>query len=187
LPTRAAPCTPLSTPPGKSLRRSRNSLNTVPRYINATGKTFDALLAETKHITAGGGTSIGCALNYALVNSLDADGIAIVSDGEELNPPFFRIVYPQYSKKFDKTAPVYFYQVRGGDSVDWVSGMTSNGHEVTVFDLRDSVDYYSLPNIIQTMRANRYALVDEVLATPLLTVNDVFHRKENIKYAGSVA
>jgi hypothetical protein len=52
--------------------------------------------------------------------------------------------------------------------------MLKAGLDMQTFDLRDSsVDYYSLPNMLATMRAGKYALLEEVMATPLLTLDKV--------------
>jgi hypothetical protein len=45
------------------------------------------------------------------------------------------------------------------------------------FDIRGGVDYYSLPNLASTMRTKTYGLVDEIMATPLLSLNDVLKGK----------
>jgi hypothetical protein len=47
------------------------------------------------------------------------------------------------------------------------------------FDLRDGkTDYYSIPNLVQTMRSNQYSLVDEIMATPLLSLSEVLKDAE---------
>jgi hypothetical protein len=52
--------------------------------------------------------------------------------------------------------------------------MQRAGIEMTTFDLRGSkLDYYSIPNTVKTLRSNQYSLVEEILSTPLLTLNDV--------------
>jgi hypothetical protein len=51
--------------------------------------------------------------------------------------------------------------------------MQQSGLDMQVFDLTGGVDYYSLPNLIQTMRTNRYSLVDEIMSTKLLKLADV--------------
>ena len=46
------------------------------------------------------------------------------------------------------------------------------------FDLRRTgVDYYSLPNLVQTMRSNRYSLIDEIMQVPLLTLAEVLKKR----------
>jgi hypothetical protein len=40
------------------------------------------------------------------------------------------------------------------------------------------IDHYALPNLIKTLRTSKFTLLDEIMATPLLTLSDVFKRKE---------
>jgi hypothetical protein len=47
------------------------------------------------------------------------------------------------------------------------------------FDMKHGqIDYYSLPNIITTLRTNKYSMVDEIMGVPLLKMADAL-RKEN--------
>jgi hypothetical protein len=147
--------------------------DTSPRYIDATGKTYDQLLAETRRIEAGGDTSLGCALLYAMERNLEIDGIAIVSDGAENTPPIFAFEYQKLCAKIGKEVPVYLYWTHGQDTRTLQGSMLAGRFDLQVFDVRRTmVDYYSLPNLIETMRANRYSLVDEIMATKLLTVEE---------------
>lgn len=143
-----------------------------------TGKSLDWINETTKHIAANGGTSIGCGLQRMLDSSAEVDGIAVVSDAAENSSPWFADVYKKYSEKYDKEVPVYLYRTvnksnYGGD-VDLKVSMDRSHFDIQEFDLTKSVDYYSLPNLIKTMRTNRYSLIDEILATPLLTLQDVY-------------
>lgn len=153
--------------------------DTSPRAVNVTGKEYDAILAETKLIRAGGGTSIGCGLDWALKNEVEVDGVAVVSDGAENTPPMFADVLRRYQEKHGKEVPVYLYWMPchqpgwSNDPGAMAAGMARAGLPLEVFDLRAGVDYYSLPNLAKTMRANRYSLVDEIMATPLLRTEDV--------------
>lgn len=150
----------------------------APRHVDATGKTYEQLLEMTKHVTAGGGTSIGCGLEWALERGIEIDGIAIVSDAAENNLPLFVNVYQFYSRKYDKQVPVYLYRMEPGTRAlqdrDLAETMRLAKFDMQEFDLRGGVDYYSMPNIVATMRSNRYSLVDEIMATPLLTLDKVF-------------
>lgn len=144
--------------------------DTSPRYINATGKSYEDLLAETKTITAVGGTSIGCGLQYIMDKKIDVDGIAIVSDGAENSAPFFSVVYPKYSKYLDKEPTVYVYLTKGESPVIDTALKTAQ-IDFQMFDLRhDKADHYSIPEIAKTMQTSRYALIDKILAAPLLDV-----------------
>lgn len=148
--------------------------NTAPRAFDVSGKTLEEIEAITNRETAAGGTSIGCGLDWALQNKMEFDGIAIVSDGGENNHPIFAEVLPRYQKMFDKTIPVYYYKVGSTAYTDsFMKHMGMWNFPVEAFDLTSRMDYYSLPNLVQTMRTNRYSLADEILATPLVTVKEV--------------
>lgn len=148
--------------------------DTTPQTLDVTDTPLDVIEKATKYITANGNTSIGCGLQRMLDEKLEVDGIAIVSDGGENTAPYFSQVYERYSKQFDKQVPVYFYQTVG-DRPALISNMESARFDMQVFDLtRGKIDYYSLPNLIKTMRTNRYSLIDEIMASRLLKLSDVF-------------
>ncbi len=145
--------------------------DTHPRYFNATGKTLEQIKKMTAGVTAGGSTSIGCGLNYALINKLEVDGVAIVSDGGENAAPEYHQVHREYCKKFDKDVPTYLYHVPG-DQDRLTPKMATAGIELQKFPLT-GVDYFSIPNLVATMRTNRYSLMEEVMDTPLLSLSNV--------------
>lgn len=151
--------------------------DTQPHYVDATGLELDALEERTENIRSGGSTSIGCGLLYALERELQADGIVIVSDGGENTAPIFSEYYPKYCGFVGKDLPVYLYLLAGNDRNTFSSRMESKGFPMQTFDLTSGVDLYSLPNVVATMRTQRYGLVDEILATPLLTTEAVFAKK----------
>lgn len=146
-----------------------------PQSIDVTGASLDTIKKATRHInTNGSGTSIGCGLQRMLESKEQIDGIAIVSDGGENTPPFFVNAYNAYAKEFGKFVPVYLY-LCNGDQPKLVASMSSAGLDMQVFDLRGhETDYYALPNLVQTMRTNRYSLVDEILEVKLLTLTDAY-------------
>jgi hypothetical protein len=145
--------------------------DTEPRYIEATGKTLEQLTSLTRNIGAGGGTSIGCGLRAAMDRKLNIDGIVLVSDGAEHQPPYFHQEYATLVNGTDKQVPIYFCRVPGEQDA-LTSRLKGLGINVQVIDV-DGGDYYSIPNIIKTFRANVYSLFDEIMETPLLTINDV--------------
>lgn len=156
--------------------------DTSPRFIDATGKTLEQLLALTKNIDANGGTSIGCGLLAAIERKVEIDGIAIVSDGMENNSPLFVDQYKALVASTGKQIPVYFYHCDASMSSYsdrfFTRQMEEAKLDLQVFDLTKGVDYYSIPDIVHTMRANRYSLIDEIFATPLLTLKAAFAGKE---------
>jgi len=144
--------------------------DTVPYAFDTTGKTLEEIAVATRHMCAAGGTSIGCGLANFMG---EVDGIVIVSDGGENTLPYFSEQYQRYETKTGLTPSVYFYQLKG-DPNSISDRMLKAGLDMQTFDLRDSsVDYYSLPNMLATMRAGKYALLEEVMATPLLTLDKV--------------
>lgn len=149
-----------------------------PSYFDVTDMEYEKILDRTKFVRADGATSVGCGLEYCMVKGIEVDGIAIISDGGENRHPAFVNAYAAYARQFEKRPPVYYYYVQSKErdtlkeSIDMIGGLT-----VDRFDLT-GVDFYSLPNIVQTMRANRYSLVDEIMETPLLSLDEVFKVKE---------
>lgn len=151
--------------------------DTMPRSVDVTGKTYEEILQATRHVSAGGGTAIGAGLLQAVESGFVPDGIAVVSDGEENCVPSFASLLKQLVEREGKQIPVYFYRVRGGHN-NFSASMAANGMDLQEFDLTGGADYYSLPNLIRTMRANRYSLVQEILDTPLKTLDEVFRSKD---------
>lgn len=145
--------------------------DTAPLVVDVTGLALDQIQKATKHVRADGGTSIGVGLNRMLVEKIELDGIAVVSDGGENTSPRFADVYKRYSEFAGKEIPVYFYDVHGASG--WEQLINSAGIEMQTFKVNGNIDYYSIPNLVQTMRSNQYSLVDEIMATPLLSLSDV--------------
>lgn len=152
--------------------------DSAPRHFEVSGKSYDQIMAETKHVLIGGGTSIGCGVQYVIEYKFDVDGIAVVSDAQENTAPAFVDRYQKLCQNLGKEIPVYLYRfepgMRGFADRDLATSMSAAGIDLQEFDLRKGVDYYSLPNLVQTMRTNRYSLVDEIMATKLYTLDDVF-------------
>lgn len=150
--------------------------DTTPRAMDVTGKSLDEIKAMTRHVTANGGTSIGCGVQYAMDNKLEVDGIAIVSDGGDNTPPYFHTAYQSYVRWSGKEVPVYLYHC-DGESDALTSYMRMAKLDIQKFEINQQTDYYSLPDLVSTMRTNRYSLVDEIMATPLLRLDKVLKSK----------
>ncbi|KKN46568.1 hypothetical protein LCGC14_0671640 [marine sediment metagenome] len=147
--------------------------DTSPTYYDVTNKTLDEIQAMTSRIQAIGGTSIGCGLDLIYNKGIIINGIAICSDGGDNTKSEFHQSYPKYAAKFGMEPTVYHFYVPGDQDA-----LTANCNNARIlverFDLGQNVDYVSLPQIILTMRENRYQLVQEILDVPLLTLNEVF-------------
>lgn len=145
--------------------------NDRPRHMDVTGLDYEQIKALTTRIVANGGTSIGSGLALAREMALEFQGIAVVSDAKENTSPWFAQVY----QSMELEVPVYLYRFRPGVTChsdrDLRDTMAAIGAGLEEFDLtHGQVDYYSLPNLVQTMRTARYSLGQEILDTPLLTV-----------------
>ena len=157
-----------------------------PRHFDVTGKTYDEILKETRHVLiAGMGTSIGCGLQYAMEHNFEVDGIAVVSDAQENTAPLFVDRYRKLCETLGKEPPVYLYRftpvAHGWQDRDLADSMRQAGLEMQEFDLRhQQVDMYSLPNVVTTMRTQRYGLIDEIMQAPLLSLKDVLRNSEEL-------
>jgi hypothetical protein len=144
--------------------------NSSPTKYDVTGKTLAEIKEMTKRISANGMTSIGCGLEMLREQNIVVNGIAICSDGGDNTSPLFDQAYQKYIKSMEVEPTVYHY---------WVPGDPNRliYPYIQKFDA-SNIDYYSLPNLIKTMRANKYSLIDEIMNMPLLKLNDVFQTKE---------
>lgn len=147
--------------------------NTAPALYDVTGKSLEEITSMTARVRANGGTSIGCGLDLLLSKGMLVNGIAICSDGGDNTDPFFHDVYKKYVAKFGIEPTVYLFHVPG-DSDDLSRFCKRSGVQLEKFDLGRDVDYYSLPNIIKTLRTSKYSLVEEIMDMPLLKFSDVF-------------
>ena len=151
--------------------------DTAPRAFDVTGKTYEDIKAVTALVRANGCTSIGCGLQWCVENKVEVDGLAVVSDGGQNTMPSLPMALAAYDKLFGRLPTVYFFKTPG-DPDRLTAECGAAGVDVQVFDLRTggahgAVDYYSLPTLVETLRANRYSLVDEVYAAPLRTLDEV--------------
>jgi hypothetical protein len=162
--------------------------------MDVTGKTLEQIQGQAKFVFANGNTSYGIGLAWAIEKQLDLDGVVIVGDGGENTSPIFSLIHAEYRKRFDKSLPVYLYQTYcepryaqslGGNPANF--GIFMEGRSLpgmylpmrtpvpfTKFDLTGGqVDYYSLPNLVQSMNASRFGVVEKVMACPLVTLDQV--------------
>jgi hypothetical protein len=147
--------------------------NASPMVMDVTGKTLEDIKSRTRGITATGGTGIGCGLEA--MKGKAVDGIAVISDGGENQPPVFGAVH----ESIFKDVPVYFYKLRGDQDI-FTHNCKVKNVPLSTFDLTGtlSLDYYSVANLVQTMRTNRYDLYQQIMDTPLLTLAKVFNERE---------
>jgi hypothetical protein len=154
-----------------------------PMGIDVTKLSLDQIKKATRHVVANGATSIGCGLQRLIDDGVTVDGICVVSDAKENTPPMFADSYKRYSALIGKEVPVYLYRVATSMTnyadTDLADSMKTHHFDLQEFDLRDkSFDYVSLPNLVKTMRTSRYSLIDEIMAAPLLKLDDVYKTPE---------
>jgi len=147
--------------------------NTRPTFYDVSEKSLEQIKKQTSGIKAGGGTSIGCGLQLIFEKGLIVNGIAVVSDGGENTAPRLMEVYRQYEKKFMISPTVYLLHLDG--EPDQLTGsMRDMAYEK--LEVKD-IDYYGLPNLAKLLRSSRYTLIDEIMQTPLLKVQEVLNRR----------
>ena len=150
--------------------------NSSPRLFKVTDKSYDEICSITKNVVAQGQTSVGCGLSYINDCGYDIDIIIIVSDGGENSYPSFVTAYKKYVSKKEQEPVVYFFRV-GVDRDTLSESCASSNIQIEKFEVGSSFDYYALPNILNTIETKRYALINEILDTPLLTLDTVFNKK----------
>jgi len=151
--------------------------NNSPRLFDVTGKTLEEIKVMTKYVTANGSTSVGCGVRYLQEKGIVVNGIAIISDGGDNATPLFHDAYKDYVKKMAIEPAVYFYKLPGDtDKLSRYCQMADV--QIESFDLTTKVDNYSIPNLVAMMKTSRYGLLDEIMETPLLTLDKVFAERD---------
>lgn len=158
--------------------------NDNPSPVDVTGLSLEQIRAKCQYMRASGPTSYGVGLLWAASKKLEIDGIVIVGDGGENTPPFFSHTIEAYKKSMGKDLPVYFYRTYcapnyamapGGNPKNFGLLMQNAGLQFTEFDLSSGkIDYFSLPNLVQTMNVSRFGVAEKIMACPLVTLAMVF-------------
>lgn len=143
-----------------------------PRMFDVTGKSLDEIRHICRHVSAGGWTSIGCGLQAAIDKGMDIHGILVLSDGGENRHPIFASVYKRYVQQVGREVPVHYYHL--GATTGWDREMEQQGIVLQTTELNGTkVDDYSITNLVQQLRCNRYSIIDEIMESRLLTVDKV--------------
>lgn len=156
-----------------------------PYFIEVTGKSYEEILRDTRMISAAGGTSIGCGLQYLLDRNIKVQGIAIVSDARENSAPFFADRYTRYVQVTGEEPAVYLYRYGGYQPVtqrfstgqvdiDLRDRMAQAGLQLAEFDVATTTDHYAIPNMARSMTTKHYGLIDQVMNSKLITLDMVF-------------
>jgi hypothetical protein len=146
------------------------AFDTVPYAVTAQGKKLTDWERAFQHLNAGGGTSIGCALETMCKKKQMVDQIIIVTDEGENAAPYFAEVYKTYCRELAVMPNVVI--VRVGGSYDWLEGQLKQ-QKAPVETFTFAGDYYSLPNLVPLLtRPSRLDLLMEILDTPLPVRSD---------------
>lgn len=143
------------------------SFSDMPQEIKAPDKTLTAWENAFKPIRAGGGTSIGCALDYLMRAEYKVEQIVVVTDEDERNSPLFVDVLPKYIAKFGITPRIVIIHV-GEKYTGFRTALTHRGIEFEVYDPQNA-DYYALPGLVSFLSRNtKIDLLYEIMGTPLM-------------------
>jgi hypothetical protein len=144
------------------------AFDTMPYAIKSKGQTLQDWEVAFRHIRAGGGTSVGCALEMMRKSKQVAEQIIIVTDEGENSAPYFALAYATYQKTLDVQPQVIIVRI-GRYACDQVEQSLKRA-QVPVDTFTFSGDYYSLPNLVPLLcQPSRLDLLMEIMATPLPT------------------
>ncbi|WP_414519835.1 vWA domain-containing protein [Nostoc sp. PCC 9305] len=146
------------------------AFDTIPYTVTAKGKELSDWERAFQHINAGGGTSIGCALEAMRKKKQVVDQIILVTDEGENAAPYFGEVYKNYCRELAIMPNVVI--VRVGTHYNWVESQLKQ-QQAPVDTFTFAGDYYSLPNIVPLLtRPSRLDLLMEILDMPLPVRDD---------------
>jgi hypothetical protein len=141
------------------------AFDTIPYFVTAQGKELTDWERAFQHIKAGGGTSIGCALEAMRKKRQVVDQIIVVTDEGENAAPYFAEVYKTYCRELAVMPNVVI--VRVGGYCNWLESQLKQ-QQAPVETFTFAGDYYSLPNLIPLLtRPSRLELLMEILDTSL--------------------
>jgi hypothetical protein len=141
------------------------AFDTMPYYVAAKGSELSDWERAFEHIRAGGGTSIGCAMEALRRKQQIVDQIILVTDEGENAAPYFHDAYQTYCREMAVMPNVVIVKV--GYACDWTETQLKNKH-LPVETFTFSGDYYSLPNLVPLLsRPSRLELLMEIMETPL--------------------
>lgn len=142
------------------------------------GATLEEIKELTKHVRGSGGTDCFVGLTYLGVKGIEVDGVVVISDGGHNYHYTLSRQWKDYCTRFAKEPTLYFFKVKGSDPDVFSPTLQAEGIGFEMFDLTKGVDYYSLPNVLATLNTRRWSLLDQIMETPLKTLDEVFSHAE---------
>lgn len=161
--------------------------DTEPIYYDVTGKSYADIQRMIQGIRGEGGTHIGASLLGAKERGFVADGIAIVSDGGDNSGYDFPRDYAVYTHWAGKEPPVYLYRVQGNDPDVLSVPCARAALPFQRFDIPQGIDHYALEGLAQTMRSNRYSLIQSIMDTPLLSLQQALQAPRRFHAYGTTS
>jgi hypothetical protein len=142
-----------------------SAFDTMPYPVQAQGTQLSDWERAFQHLKAGGGTSIGCALEALRLRKVGVEQVILVTDEGENTAPYFADVYEAYRRDLNLAPTVVIVKV--GQASAWVEQkLREKQAQVDTFTFAG--DYYSLPNLVPLLtRPSRLELLIEILETPL--------------------
>jgi hypothetical protein len=146
------------------------AFDTVPYPIQAKGTELSDWERAFQHIKAGGGTSLGCALEALRIKKQRVEQVILVTDEGENTAPYIANVYDAYQRDLSVAPGVVIVKI--GRASDYVE-RSLREKQVPVDTFTFSGDYYALPNLVPLLsRPSRLELLMEILETPLPVRDD---------------
>jgi hypothetical protein len=141
------------------------AFDTMPYPVQAKGTELSDWERAFRHIKAGGGTSVGCALEALRLKKMAVEQILLVTDEGENTTPYFDDVYQAYRRDLNLTPSVLIVKV--GRTSGWVE-QKLRAIQAPVETFTFAGDYYALPNLVPLLsRPSRLELLLEIMETPL--------------------
>ncbi len=141
------------------------AFDTAPYRVQASGSTLADWERAFRHLSAGGATSVGCAVEAMRLREQAVDQLVIVTDEWENTSPYLAEAYRDYGDVLDRAPDVVIVRVgQAGDRC--TTSLQEARVRVDTWDFQG--DYYSLPNLVPLLsRPSRLELMLEILDTPL--------------------
>lgn len=133
-------------------------------------------------VRAGGCTSCGAPLHQMAMRGQEVEQIIMITDQGENRPPYFKQALDTWREKFFGRVPrIVFINVGSYNRRVLEERCRNNEIEYEVFDLVDSTDYYSIPNLVPLLsKPGRLELLDDILSVPLPTREEFDKKKTRL-------
>jgi hypothetical protein len=141
------------------------AFDTIAYPIESAGAELAAWEKALTGITAGGGTSVGVAVEQLRRKKQFVEQLVVVTDEEENTEPRFVPALKKYSEELKADPAVCFVKVTGAtaqlEDECKKAGIAADAYQFTG-------DYYALPNLVPLLaRPSKLELLQEILEYPL--------------------